>query len=207
MQVNQKNITALLLFLGLPVFLAGISSVGATGSSSYPAPYTGGAPIVKYFHLQDGSTVTITCTGAVIKQSPGHTAYREGWVNTSTIGNITTSDQLGDQMAAGSSNPYGSQNVCNQSTSSNAAATTTQPSAPAINVTASATASSTTTPATSTSSTPTQPVTTAAAAPVSGKALPNTGAGGVFAIGAVTTVLGTVGHLLYQRFRLAKFAC
>lgn len=46
-----------------------------------PPPYTGGASPVRVEHLDDGSTRTITATGAVIKQGPDGRAYREGWVD------------------------------------------------------------------------------------------------------------------------------
>lgn len=63
-------------------------------------PYTGGAPVAKVLHPPDGSTVTITSTGAVIKQGRSGTAYREGWVDPKDIDNITN-DNLKDHIKSG----------------------------------------------------------------------------------------------------------
>ncbi len=61
----------------------------APSNDSPPYAYSVGAGGIDWIYhhpnkiqyLADGSTQTITESGAVIKQSPGHSAYREGWVD------------------------------------------------------------------------------------------------------------------------------
>jgi hypothetical protein len=190
---KSKAITSILLLLGLPVFIVGVSS-NAGAANNYPQPYDNkySSP-AKAFHEPDGSTVTITSNGAVVKQSPGHTPYREGWVKPQQVNNINSYNQI-PKMAYGDKNPY-----VNNGTSANQSTSTTTRT---TYITTTATPTQTTTTYQQPSTTSTTPVTTTAA--TSTQSLPNTGAGGVLAIGAIATVLGTISHLFYQRFRLTK---
>ncbi len=71
-----------------------------------PSPYQGGAPVEKVLHPDDGSTITITSTGAVIKQSPGGTPYREGWVDPNKISDIDSVSDLTGNIRSGNTNPF-----------------------------------------------------------------------------------------------------
>ena len=171
------------------------SSSGSSCSSGYPAPYTGGASVIKFFHLADGSTVTITATGAVIKQSPCQTPYREGWVAVSDICNINSSQDLTGRLSPGSSNPYGGGSFagCSVPSSPQAPAKTTAGSTSTSTASATATVNATA-PAVKAA------VTTAAAQNTSAvKALPNTGPGNVLLLSGATSAVGTLGHLYYSR--------
>lgn len=96
-----------LLFIIAPLVLVGVisGSAGATSSnqsnSNPPDPYRGGAPVVKIFYPDDGSTVTITSTGAVIKQAKNGTPYRQGWVDPNTIGTLHSADDLNGRIQSG----------------------------------------------------------------------------------------------------------
>jgi hypothetical protein len=185
------------------------SGTTATSSSARVQPYTGGAPMAKVFYPADGSTVTVTSTGAVIKQSPGHSAYREGWVSVCYFANINSATDLKGQLASGSSNPY-STNCQPQQPNSPTTNKSATPQTSSTSSTASATANANVnvaapqTPAVLSSSTSAKPSATtnqnlqgsSAAA-----ALPNTGPGNVLAIGGIATILGTLSHFILQRFR------
>lgn len=263
---NLKKLTTFSLLglaIGVGALLAGGAQAMMTTNSSgtttnnFVQPYNGGAPVSKVFYPNDGSTMTITCTGAVIKQSPGGNPYRQGWVNPDNARNINTVSDLRGQLASGSTNPFGSNNNCptsNQSSSqqpssnnnqpsSNMPSTTSQTPSASATATANATAnanatltgSSPTTSSTSTrytSQTPVAPVAqnytppapastpaytssssrtyTPAAAQnqnnYPGKSLPNTGPGNVLVFSGIATVLGTIGHFMYQRFRFRSLA-
>lgn len=194
-------LTSLSLGISLNSALA-MSNSTVCQDNSFPAPYTGGADVAKFFHLPDGSTVTITDTGAVIKQSPCHTAYREGWINVADICNIQTGQDLKGQLGSGSSNPFGSATFtgCNSTTQ------TTQPArpqfqatpAPTANATANATATvNVTTPALQAAKTTTTTTQNAAAT----KTLPDTGPGNILMLSGATSAIGTLGHLYYSRRR------
>lgn len=218
---------------------AGVSAMSDSSSGNQVPPYGGGASISKVFYPADGSTMTITCTGAVIKQSPGGTPYRQGWVNPANIGNINSTSDLKGQIASGSSNPFGTSNSCpssgnsqnqsgnnnnNQNNNMNNNVPTPSPQTPnpsstsSANATSNATANATVnltgsgSPANETSQTSANPApanaNTSSSAPAqnennsfSGKSLPNTGPGDVLAIGGLATVLGTIGHFIFQRLR------
>jgi hypothetical protein len=182
------------------------------GSSGYPAPYTGGADIAKFFHLSDGSTVTITITGAVIKQGRCATPYREGWINVSDICSISSAQDLNGRLASGSSNPYGSTSFTD--CSSNTRSSSGQQTAGAVTIVnnnsqsqsqAQSSGSSTQTVASASTRTTSatasvQAATTTAAQPASAtKTLPNTGPGNILMLSGTTTALGTIGHFYYSR--------
>lgn len=99
------------LSFGIGLFSNGAHAM-TSSSNNQVQPYTGGTPVAKVFYLADGSTVTITCTGAVIKQSPGGNPYREGWINPSQTGSLSTAADLKGQLSSGSTNPNGSANAC-----------------------------------------------------------------------------------------------
>jgi hypothetical protein len=102
---------ALSIFFVLPLLIAGLVGRSANAmNGNPPAPYTGGAPVAKVIYPADGSTITVTSTGAVIKQSPGGTPYRQGWVNPSQINNYNTVADMRGHIAYGSSNPYTASN-------------------------------------------------------------------------------------------------
>jgi hypothetical protein len=203
------------LLIGLSIGYPLASSLAMTSNdsggstcteSSYPAPYTGGAGVAKFFYLSDGSTVTITTTGAVIKQSPCHTAYREGWINVSDICNIQSAHDLNGRLSPGSSNPFGSTGFTGCSTKTQSP--NVQP-APTATTTASAQSNATTNvnvnspPAVKAASTTAavQPAsTTIAAQPAAApKALPNTGPGNILMLSGATSAVGTIGHWYYSR--------
>lgn len=186
----------LLVLAGFSMLLTGLclatTSNGALAmnsntcsNNSYPAPYTGGAGVAKYFYLTDGSTVTITNTGAVIKQGACGNPYREGWINTSDICNIQTAQDLKGRLMPGSSNPYGSATFsgCNIKTSSTVKPAATATATATVNVN---------TPAV-------KAVTTSAQPSAATKSLPNTGPGNVLLLSGATSAIGTLGHLYYSR--------
>lgn len=175
-------------------FNSGNCSAGCDSSSTqsqyqnYPPPYTGGAPVAKVFHLSDGSTMTITTTGAVVKQSMNGTPYRQGWIDPADISHINSFEDVRGRLAAGDTNPYvkDSRTMAYQSKYS-----TTSPKAPSH-------------PATVTYAAPrTQ---TAAVQPVAAaKTLPETGADGVIPLAGAITILSTIGHYMYTRRQGAYF--
>jgi hypothetical protein len=191
-------------------------SSGCSQTNS-PAPYTGGASIAKVLYPKDGSTVTITSTGAVIKQSPGGNPYREGWVDPGYINSINSSSDLSGMMSSGSVNPYTqssqSQNCCsNYSNNGNYPSHTYYNSsysdgnnAPSASATAysSSTSDYPSKPVSYTSPSPTTVTNTAAYSYKSPtpSTLPNTGAGNMLTLTGLTTVLGTTGHFIFQRYR------
>lgn len=210
------------VFVGMIILLSGLSLGAASAMTSnntgggtctdsgYPAAYTGGAGVAKYFHLSDGSTVTITDTGAVIKQSPCHTAYREGWINTSGICDIQSAQDLNGHLSSGSSNPYGSTNFtsCSNNTQSSSVQQRTQTSTPAAAPQATATANATANvnvnspPAVkaATTTAAVQPTSTVVTQPTSApKTLPNTGPGNILMLSGATSAVGTIGHWYYSR--------
>src|SRR5581483_3820409 len=95
------------------------TSSSTNSSTSAVAPYTGGANIIKVFYPADGSTITITCTGAVVKQSPGGNPYREGWINPANINNYHSASDLDGHIVSGTSSPYS--DTCNNISSSTSA--------------------------------------------------------------------------------------
>jgi hypothetical protein len=224
-RVILKSVFFALLVLDLGLGLLRVNASAATP----PAPYTGGAAVVKVLHPADGSTVTITATGAVIKQSPGDTPYREGWVSTCNIGSINEASDLQGQIQPGSSNPFSS-NCNNAQSTSSAAATTTPATNPAVTITntnqAQAQSSSLPSPtsqaqtqstpaATQTQTAPaaqtqaqTAPTVTTAASTTtstSGKGattLPNTGPGAAVPLVGATSVFAGFGHYFFARRRL-----
>lgn len=164
------------------------SSSGQSQDQNYPPPYTGGAPVAKVFHLSDGSTMTITTTGAVVKQSRNATPYRQGWINPADIGHINSFEDVRGRLTSGDTNPYvkDSRTVAYQSKYSS-----TSPKAPSPPATVTYTAPRPQTPA----------VQPAAAA----KTLPETGAGSVIPLAGAITILSTLGHYMYTRRRGAYF--
>ena len=169
-------------------------------TSGFPAPYTGGAGVAKFFHLSDGSTVTITTTGAVIKQGRCGTPYREGWINVSDICSISSSQDLNGRLSSGSSNPNGSGNftACNSN-----AQTLSPPQRPAGTSTSTQTQSQSQSQSVTVSAAPqVKSATTSQPAAQSTSAvknLPNTGPGNVIALAGAATAIGTVGHWFYSR--------
>lgn len=195
--------------MGVGSLLMGGAQAMTASSDNHVQPYTGGAPMSKVFYPADGSTVTVTSTGAVIKQSPGHTPYREGWVNVCDFGSIDSESDLNGRLASGSSNPYS--NNCQQKQSSsttNASANTT--AAPNIYNTANANVtlagSGTTSTTTQNASGQTTKTSSTASVQSQGNTLPNTGSGSVVAIGGLATMLGTIGHFVFQRLRYKSLA-
>src|SRR5580765_43215 len=94
-----------LLVLLSPKAYAADSGGGRACDSGRPSPYTNGAPIVRVFYPADGSTITVTSTGAVIKQSPCQTPYREGWINPAKICDLNSFDDLGGMINKTDNNP------------------------------------------------------------------------------------------------------
>jgi hypothetical protein len=172
------------------------SSSSNTCSSGFPAPYSGGAPVAKFFHLSDGSTVTITTTGAVIKQSPCATAYREGWVNVSDICNIQSAQDLNGNLSSGSSNPSGSSGFTSCTTTSNQASTP-KPAATQTQTQSQSQSITINNPAPAVKAATTTSAQAVTAAPA--KTLPNTGPGNILALSGTTTAIGTIGHMIYSR--------
>lgn len=178
-----------LIMAGLALILCAPTAL-ANNSQSYPPPYTGGASVAKYFHLSDGSTMTITSTGAVIKQGRNGTPYRQGWINPADIGQINSFQDLRGRLAYGETNPYlqNSQNMDFQ--------VDAHKSKDSITTSASASAVSYSTAAAYTP--PSTKAETAQPAPAV-RSLPNTGPSGAVALGAIATILGTAGHYIYTR--------
>lgn len=182
-------------------------------NSGFPAPYTGGADVAKFFHLSDGSTVTITVTGAVIKQGRCGNPYREGWINPSDICNIQSAQDLNGHLSSGSTNPNGSTGFTGCSNSSRASSSQRTPNTVTIinsnsqsqsqsqaQANAGTTASSSSSASNGTSSAQAQsqtPVQTVASSAV--KTLPNTGPGSILMFSGATSAIGTLGHLYYTR--------
>jgi hypothetical protein len=204
------------LFFSAPLdraFAMSSSGSNSTCGSSYPAPYTGGADIAKFFHLSDGSTVTITVIGAVVKQGRCATPYREGWINVSDICGISSAQDLNGRLASGSSNPFGSATFsgCNTAqspanpqnpTTVNIINTNTQTQSQAQGGTGPQTAASATAKTSSATASAQAQVQGAQTAAVSAvKTLPNTGPGNILMLSGTTTALGTLGHLFYSRRR------
>jgi hypothetical protein len=185
------------LFFGIPVSsVAAMSDNGSSTSSctsGYPAPYTSGAPVAKYYYLSDGSTVTITSTGAVIKQGRCGNAYREGWINPADICTIQSAQDLnGGRLSSGSSNPYGSAgyNGCEakpQTTTKTVVTTPTQTQSQSITIN---------NPQPAVKAATTTQTTSAVAAT---KTLPNTGPGNILMLSGATSAIGTLGHYYYSR--------
>lgn len=191
----------------------------ASNAHAAPAPYSGGASVAKVIYPADGSTVTITSTGAVIKQSPGGNPYREGWINPSDICDINVSSDLNGRLRAGSSNPYdtgtgsSSASSCTSSQSTNNSNQNTKQPAATVNNTNTANASvvlagsghSAKSSQSSTGQTSSASSNTSksgqSGSNSSAQSLPNTGPGDVFAIGGVSAVLGTLGHFFTKRLR------
>lgn len=175
---------------------AGNCSAGCSAGSAqsqdqnYPPPYTGGAPVAKVFHLSDGSTMTITTTGAVVKQSRNATPYRQGWINPADIGHINSFEDIRGRLASGDTNPYvkDSRTMANQAKYSSTGAKSTAPSHPA---TAAYTAA--------------RPQTAAVQPAAAAKTLPETGADAVIPLVGVITILSTLGHYIYTRRQGAYF--
>lgn len=209
------SILVFLTLATLAVTLTDAQAMNATQSSNGSGlnrvqPYTSGAPISKVFYPSDGSTVTVTSTGAVIKQSPGHTPYREGWVNTANINGLNSAADLRGQLASGNKNPYTNNSSNNQSSSHTSSSTATSQT-PSASSTSNATANAnvmlagsgtTSTPYSQSSSGQTSSGSSNTSAQYqNNNTLPNTGPGNVIAISATATILGTVGHLIFQRLR------
>ena len=155
------------------------SSTNCNNNGVRPSPYAGGAGVSRVFYPADGSTVTVTTTGAVIKQSPCQTPYREGWVNTADLSCVNSEADLSVRLRPGSSNPYHNfASSCPAAVSSSNATTTS-----------------------STSSTRPAVATTTAANTVKAASLPNTGPGDILALGGISSVIGTAGHFVYARRR------
>ncbi len=170
------------------------SSNTCVDNGVHPSPYSGGAGVSRVFYPADGSTVTVTTTGAVIKQSPCGTPYREGWVNTADMSCVNTFSDLSGRMASGASNPY----VNSNSTCANQTSTTTAKPVTTTTTTTSA-------PVVANTQTASTPQTVATYTTNAGKStvLPNTGPGDVLALGGISSVLGGVGHYIFRarRFR------
>lgn len=187
-----------------PKALAGDNN-GLSGSSAAnncstgnvrPSPYTGGAGIARVYYPADGSTVTVTTTGAVIKQSPCGTPYREGWVNPADICGLNSSDNLTGRLAGGSSNPYMNANGQNRTYDYSCGTGTSNNSSSSATTTTTAVQSAATRNNTTSTNTNTSAGKTAT--------LPNTGPGDVLAVGGISAFFGTIGHFLYsRRFRRA----
>ena len=209
----MKNLRRSVLIGSALPFILGAAAIGtaeamnANTSSNCDnntvQPYNGGASVSKFFTEPDGSGVTITSTGAVIKQGPCGTPYREGWVNPNSISGINSSGQI-PKLQSGATNPFTA-----SASTSNSRPSSSSSSSASSSANSSSTVSVTSTPATVTSSTSSQQTATAAptvaAASTSAKAatsLPNTGPGNILALGAVTAFLGTIGHFAFQRLRL-----
>lgn len=191
------------------------SNINCIDNGVRPSPYSGGAGVSRVFYPADGSTVTVTNTGAVIKQSPCQTPYREGWVNPSDTCNMNSYSDLSGGIRPGDTNPYtNNSGTCavntspNTSTSSAATCCNSTYTSNCCNNTASCcnnngaccsnTSSCCNTSSTATTTT-TQPVTYTTAANTSkGATLPNTGPGDVLALGGISTFVGTIGHFLYR---------
>lgn len=216
----MKKIIIVLVFV-----FAGLGFISVPNAHAAPAPYTGGAAVAKVLYPADGSTVTITVTGAVIKQSSGHTAYREGWIDPCNIGSVNTASDLQGQIKPGSSNPYavnaqhsiqgnctnnGSNGGSQSSSSSTPAPTTTSSSSNATananataNVVAASQPAAAQTSVVTTAATPTSSTTQSQSSSSNGKGatLPNTGPSDVLPAFGISTILGTAGHYLFTRRR------
>lgn len=200
---------ASLVLVGVFVLLTGISlgasaaAMNNTCENSYPKPYTGGADVAKSFHLSDGSTVTITVTGAVIKQGRCDTPYREGWISPSDICDIHSAQDLNGRLSSGSSNPNGSSGFTGCSTATKSSSESQTPAKASTSASSTATANATATvnvtaapavKAATTTTAVTQPAATV-------KTLPNTGPGNILMLSGATSAIGTLGHLYYSRRR------
>lgn len=173
---------------------------GACGTSTPPTPYSNGAPIVRVFYPADGSTVTVTSTGAVIKQSPCQTPYREGWVNPADICNLNEFSQLSGMINQSDSNPNPNTpavHTCISSTPINKPVTTNLVTPVSNTPTYTVVQTNSNSPAAM--STIPHPVVESAYTTAPSTALPNTGPSGVLAIGGISAALGTVGHFFYRR--------
>lgn len=203
--------TVVVTISGVQAMTTTSNSSSSISSSSRVQPYTGGASVSKVIYPADGSTVTITSTGAVIKQSPGHTPYRQGWISVCDLGSISTMSDLKGRLASGSKNPYSSDCQQNNNQPGNRPSSNNNFNPPVPNVSSSANATSNanvtlagTSPTYSSSGQTSANQETPAAQNQynsSGKSLPNTGPGNVLAISGLTTVFATIGHIVYQRFR------
>ena len=190
------------IFIVLPLSLVLMVRGGAAAVNQPVQPYTGGQSVSRVFYPADGSTITVTCTGAVIKQSTGGTPYRQGWVDPSTISSTNSFDVLRGHIRSGATNPYSSQDVCQHATSSSSTSKNV-PTAPQVK--SSKTANKTTYSTTNnyySQPQSSQPAQSTAQQPVySNSQLPRTGAGGALALGGICTVFATLGHFFYQRLR------
>ncbi len=204
----------------LCVCLLAAVGVNASATSASSLPYSGGTSIAMVLYPADGSTVTITTSGAVIKQSPNGSPYRMGWINPADIGSINSMADLNGRIISGSVNPYTVQNTAQMSvpTNSTNASTTASSEANVVIYRSQPTSvpqysSSTSTsppanyqtPSTSTtvqsSSTVPNQSANMAAAYTNPTSIPNTGPGNILAIGTLATIVSTVGHFFYQRLR------
>ncbi len=196
---------------------------GSTQNQSVPA-YTGGQSVSKVFNssngtTNDGSTVTITCTGAVVKQSPGGNAYREGWVDPNKINSLNSASDLNGTglLSSGSASPY-NYDKCPQRQSStqnndkdknkdnnkdkdhqdrNRTQTTQRPQTVNNYYTTNQTQPTTTTmPATNVVYTTAAPAATTQSSP---RQLPVTGPAEVLSFGSVTTITAGLTHFFYRR--------
>jgi hypothetical protein len=205
-------LVAVVAVLLLAVVSYGTSGYGLAGSVAFssgnqnyspPAPYTGGGAVSKVFYPADGSTIAITSTGAVIKQSPGGNAYRQGWVDPNHIIYINSLDDLNGTLKSGDTNPYSTaksqdfyppaQTYSKDVIKPNSQAYTSAGSNASDYYSSNSSVSE---PSAVKSASYTQPSNTSP-----NNFLPNTGAGNALAIGGLTAVLGTFGHLIYQRLR------
>lgn len=192
-------IGALAVLIVIPISLVILLNTRASAMNQAPA-YTGGASVSKVFSpangtTADGSTITITCTGAVIKQSPGGSAYRQGWIDPATIGSMNSSSDLKGHIT----NAQSSSNVCKKPSTTTS---TTHKAPPPPQVKSSQTTNRTSNNTTNNYYSQSQNSQTQAAQPsYSSAKIPNTGSGSVLALGGISAVLGTIGHLFYQRLR------
>jgi hypothetical protein len=204
---DPKKLVAAVLatFIVMPISLVLLVRTNVSAMNQPVSPYTGGASVSKVFYPADGSTITVTCTGAVVKQSPGGTAYRQGWINPATVNDTSSFNDLRGHIMSGSVNPYGNSNTsCNNS--SHTTMTQSSPQQPVTYTKTKTTKNVTNTnnnyyaqPANNQSYQPSQPA--VQSYNTTSTKIPNTGAGSVLALGGISTVLGTFGHLFYQRRR------
>lgn len=199
---------ALLMFFVLPLAIGGIigSRAGATHNSQPPQPYTGGAPVAKVFYPADGSTITVTATGAVIKQSPGGNPYRQGWVNPSDIGGYNSFGDLGGHIRSGATNPYKVPAYSSAPVIYEAAENEPdRDMKKRANTNHQTVYTSDYQPAEKTAAVYRERSVkvrkTAYEYAGAAKTLPDTGPGGVMGVGGAATVLATLGHYLYHRRR------
>lgn len=208
----MKKIRRVLLIGVTPVCILGIAAGEALAmdgntsgncSNSTVQPYTGGAPVSKVFYPADGSTVTITKTGAVIKQSPCGTPYREGWVNPNNISGINVYSNI-PQLKPGAANPYVTTSKTTTSQSQNNSSSSSSKATASANATVNVSSTPVVAAASTTSAHQSGTSSAAASAAANTAAtLPNTGPGNVLALGAITTAVGAIGHFLYKtRLRL-----